>query len=54
MTNNLTTCFRKRLYIKEDGWSEIKTIQFDSVADPDPGSGAFLPPGSWILDPDPG
>jgi hypothetical protein len=25
-----------------------------SVADPDPGSGAFLPPGSGIRDPDPG
>jgi hypothetical protein len=24
------------------------TIHFDSVADPDPGSGAFLTPGSWI------
>ena len=29
------------------------TIHFDSVADPDPGSGAFLTPGSGIRIPDP-
>jgi hypothetical protein len=39
--------------------NKFDDLQYFSVADPDPGSGAFLPPGSgiWIRDeffPDPG
>ncbi len=33
------------------GSGDESSIEETSVADPDPGSGAFLTPGSWIRDP---
>ncbi len=56
-TPNITTISRPINISQQNRTRPISTLElfeivFGSVADP--GNGAFLTPGSWILDPDPG